>query len=194
MIARTLGRILALCSKMGLISKPKLWDLQYKLGLWDYLDKSRAQDIVSYLGNVLNQNSRVVEFGCGLGTLSRQFRNSYESWAGFDISSEAIEVANRLKTEKDCFQQQDIREWDEANYLSSDVIVLEEVIYYLSMQEVAVLLDKCNRAVSGSNGRVVITIHDKAKYPELISSILTEHGYRLVSNHRDRVLLEFAGV
>jgi cyclopropane fatty-acyl-phospholipid synthase-like methyltransferase len=193
MQAKIVGFVVSILAKLHLIEKKTLWDIQYRLGLWDYLDQGRAQDIIELLDEVLNEESRVVEFGCGLGTLSRHFNGKYRFWTGFDISTEAIEIANRLKDENSNFIQEDIRNWRVEAYLDVDVVVLEEVIYYLSEVDIDNLINKSKRAISKKSGSVLVTFHDSDKHSEIIEYIEDKHNFLLVSSTAQRVLYEFRG-
>jgi SAM-dependent methyltransferase len=110
------------------------WDQQYKDGIWRCLrrlpERPRYNQIVGYL-NAFKPGGSVLDIGCGEG-LMRDYlsKGAYSSYLGIDISAEAI----RLATQKG-YSEAEFVTADAAEYLppeSYDVIIFNEVLYYLS--------------------------------------------------------------
>jgi len=79
---------------------------------WDAAD---AVWKVKWIKQILDRNAfsfdKVADLGCGSGTLLQQLCNLYpavKSWEGYDISPQAIALANQLKDPRISFFNQDL--------------------------------------------------------------------------------------
>ena len=80
----------------------------------------------------INNGDRVIEIGCGEGNFSKFIDNLTEDCTGIDISDIAINRAKKLNLKNFAFLNKDLLE---VNYLSFDIVIAVEVIYYLSNKE-----------------------------------------------------------
>jgi SAM-dependent methyltransferase len=88
----------------------------------------------------------VLELGCGEGHLTQVVFNKARSVVGVDISDVAIARAKSLHVRNARFESADLLQTSFEGY---DVIAAIECIYYLSLQERGVFLEKIAREHSG---------------------------------------------
>jgi 8-oxo-dGTP pyrophosphatase MutT (NUDIX family) len=84
----------------------------------------------------------ILDLGCGEGALS-QFVPQSDAYTGVDISAEAIEKANQLYPSRK-FMTADLASLAVTDFRATeryDAIVLNEVLYYLSEEEMATALN-----------------------------------------------------
>lgn len=142
--------------------------------------------------------NRVCEVGCGSGEilvqLSKRFHD-VSSWVGYDISADAIAIAEEKRSEKLKFELQDITLADKST--TYDLLLVIDVIEHLenyfsfldSIQERSryfifhIPLDMCvwsllrEQMLIESKQRVG-HIHNFTE--DFIISILTDHGFRIL--------------
>jgi len=114
--------------------------------------------------NGLKRNSKVLEIGCGIGTLSNLLAGYLTKGeiTAVDISPETIELAkykfkNRTNLE---FQVSDMSDW--SNNTTFDIIILPDVLEHIPLEQHDNLFSKIN-AVSNINTRLLVNIpHPKA--------------------------------
>jgi SAM-dependent methyltransferase len=106
---------------------------------------------------------RALDLGCGPGLLSRHLSDVADSVVGVDIAPSAIEVARLSNSDREnmVFEAHDLLELPTSFDASFDLVVIADVLYYLSPMEDAVLL------------RVV----------ERIAALVTPGGLCLLANH-----------
>lgn len=96
--------------KQKYVSQPvESWEKEYKSGRWDIFQTSkelpRYSIIVGYYDYYLQKKGKILDVGCGDGTLQQKFPpDSYTSYMGIDISAEAINRAEEKKTGKNHLQ------------------------------------------------------------------------------------------
>lgn len=113
------------------------WNREYRSGRWDLLEndsseKARSAIIAMYCSHFF-PSAKILDIGCGVGILS-DFLNAdqKQNYLGIDLSSIAANTARqkrnlRVLTEKaEDFQATE----------SFDVIVFNEVLYYLDSDEI----------------------------------------------------------
>lgn len=114
--------------------------------------------------NGLSRNSKVLEIGCGIGTLSNLLAGFLTKGkiTAVDISPETIALAkHKFKNRKNLeFQVSDMSNWSNNN--TFDIIVLPDVLEHIPLDQHDNLFDKIN-TVSNINTRLLINIpHPKA--------------------------------
>jgi SAM-dependent methyltransferase len=114
------------------------WDKQYGSGRWDYLaslqEMPRNALIVGYCGS-LHRRISVLDLGCGPGLLPRLLLPlGYSAYVGVDLSDAAITRARANAPENTEFVAADVEGYTPDRRF--DVVVLNEVLYYLKRPEV----------------------------------------------------------
>ncbi len=114
--------------------------------------------------NGLKRNSKVLEIGCGIGTLSNLLAGYLTNGKiiAVDISPETIELAkHKFKSRNNLeFQVSDMSDWSNKN--TFDVIILPDVLEHIPLEQHDNLFSKIGK-VSHVNTRLLINIpHPKA--------------------------------
>jgi SAM-dependent methyltransferase len=140
------------------------WDREYANGHWRYLadlpEMARMAVIAGYAAAAGSPNPVILDVGCGEGTLLKAFRDfPYQSYRGIDLSPVAIEHARGHAGPRDSFEVvgADVFTPDET----PDIIVFNEVLYYLSDVEQLV-----SRYLSmlGPEGIAIVSIHVRRRH------------------------------
>jgi 2-polyprenyl-6-hydroxyphenyl methylase/3-demethylubiquinone-9 3-methyltransferase len=110
------------------------WEDEYNNGSWekmhDIAEIGRYAIIAAYIRK-LRPDARILDVGCGEGILlSFLLGDTYSEYLGIDLSQTAIKKASSWQNSKTRFMVCDIHGYKaEGEY---DVIILNEVLYYLS--------------------------------------------------------------
>ena len=121
----------------GLPEPRALWEEQYRVGVWEYLDS--ASEIAHYMvivGYVQHfcANPAILDVGCGHGRLFELLhRYPFKSYLGVDFSAEAIQRAQVAATGGAQFERVDFEKFVPPSRY--DVIVFNESIYYAPRPE-----------------------------------------------------------
>lgn len=132
------------------------WDTAYRAGRWDYLadqeEGPRYRALASY---AVRGSAHVLDLGCGVGLLRAHLPESTVlSYTGVDFSASAIERARAQNARRSEFVVASIDEWEPTR--PYDVIVFNEVLYYLS-KPVATL--RRYRRFLTSSGIVLVSMY-----------------------------------
>ena len=144
------------------------WNMQFKAGVW--CRGRRNSETLAHVQK-LCQGGKLVEFGCGEGTLPFSLpAGSYSSYAGYDISDVAIERAKRraadAHTENVQFEQCDMAHWNGSNGIS--LILAEECLYYLSSGECERFLLRCSQSLT-EMGSILVIVHSAARHKKTLA-------------------------
>ena len=139
------------------------WNDQYLKGKWNS-DKPSLNCLARVIA--LSKGGRLIEFGCGYGTLPYALPpGTFSSYAGFDISDVAITKANQTATERGlegcAFFQMDMAAWLGDSNVS--LILVQECLYYLKQREQEHFLLTCCRSLA-ADGRILVVVHDGKKH------------------------------
>lgn len=105
----------------------------------------------------------VVEHGCGIGAFPKEMKpGSFREYVGYDIGDESVRIANERAMPGSRFIRASMEEW-RGEAAPIDLIICKEVIYYLSDDALRAFIGRAVAAL-GAGGRLVMTIHDKAKH------------------------------
>ena len=165
----------------GLYSHRKIWDKKFSSGEFDHLGEGRNPMIVEKVESY-GKGGKIVELGCGEGWLIFSVSvQCYSEYKGYDISELAISRARQGVEERNLnavsFFTLDITAWpgdDEVN-----VILIEEVIYYLKKADQSILIKKAYDSLS-DGGLLIITFHSRKKHHDSITNCLKcREGFEL---------------
>ena len=121
--------------KIKWFKKKISWDWKYRIGKWDYMGKEqlRYNAIVDLIKSFEIQNLRILDLGCGYGSLCNYLKNTeYEFCLGIDLSSNAITKAKKENYKNTKYLVADIHQFKTEEKF--DVIIFNEVLYYLDNQ------------------------------------------------------------
>jgi trans-aconitate methyltransferase len=153
---RTAGRLLKWPMTVLIRPYPRInalvWDVQYALGLWRYLDRPGDRTPLALVERYADR-PRILDLGCGTTVNLPLAPGRYRHYHGVDISRKAIHQARALRRPDTSFEVADVLRYRPAG--SYDVILLREVLYYLPVEEVPGLL---RRLAGGLTTRGVILI------------------------------------
>jgi 2-polyprenyl-3-methyl-5-hydroxy-6-metoxy-1,4-benzoquinol methylase len=148
----------------------KLWDYQYKSGLWDVLKSPKEYERFEVVRKFIYQYSKkgsLLELGCGIGLLQAALdRNSYKKYIGIDISNEAIKIAKRLEDQRTFYLKENMENYEPKD--NFDLIVFSETIYYSKFP--IALIEKYFNYVT-VEGKIIISIFETGNNLKIINNI-----------------------
>lgn len=146
-----------------------LWNVQYRLGLWDYLDavKASGRELAEIIEKYAPQAS-ILDLGCGTSANLPLDPATYQRYHGVDISAKALKRARRLARPRATFETADILTY--APQESYDAILLREVIYYLPPGQVSSFLARLSGFLA-PGGVILIQVWAGEISPSLVASI-----------------------
>lgn len=121
------------------------WDKQYRKGRWDSLksnkELSRYSTIVGYLTILSKPNPSILDLGSGEGVLNEKIPHvDYSYFMGVDYSKVSIDKAKEKNFENADFVCADLHTFSPGRKF--DVIVFNEVFYYIHDSEKANVLNR----------------------------------------------------
>ncbi|MEI7508279.1 MAG: methyltransferase domain-containing protein [Flavobacterium sp.] len=122
-------------NKLKWFKKKISWNYKYSIGKWNFMGKEqlRYNAIVDLIKSCEIQNLKILDLGCGYGSLSNYLKNTeYEFCLGIDLSSNAISKAKKENYKNAKFLVADIHQFKTEEKF--DVIIFNEVLYYLDNQ------------------------------------------------------------
>ena len=146
-----------------------LWDTQYRLGVWNALDRGTASggafaEMIAEYAPL----ARILDLGCGTSVNLPLEPGTYRSYHGVDISAKAIKHARRLNRPDATYEVADILTYQPPE--AYDAILLREVIYYLTPQQTYDLLTRLSEYLS-QDGVVLIQVWSGERSPDLKAAI-----------------------
>ena len=146
-----------------------LWNVQYQLGLWDYLDGGTVggRELAGIIEEYAPQAS-ILDLGCGASVNLPLTPGAYRSYHGVDISAKAIKRARLLGRPAATYETADILGY--APQESYDTILLREVIYYLPLAKVSDFLTRLSGFLA-PGGVILIQVWADERNPDLIAAI-----------------------
>lgn len=145
-----------------------LWNAQYRLGIWDYLDAKTDGQEPLLLAERHTPHPAILDLGCGTSTNLRLAPGTYRRYHGVDISGKAITRARALARPECTFEVADILRYETSERF--DVILLREVLYYLPVQALKGFL----RRLAGwlnPGGKIIIQIWSPGAHDDIIAAI-----------------------
>jgi 2-polyprenyl-3-methyl-5-hydroxy-6-metoxy-1,4-benzoquinol methylase len=143
LIKKTLRRTIPLELRSYLTRRPSTtidqatWDREYAAGEWSKLgklDEMPRYALVSGYIRTIGATASVLDVGCGEGNLSRWlFESGNRRYMGVDVSRIAILEARAHSSNEAQFEVADAATFDPGEQF--DVIVLNEVLYYMAEPE-----------------------------------------------------------
>ena len=131
------------------------WDLQYRLGFWDYLDGERAgQGLLQIMQKYVPQAS-ILDLGCGASANLPLLPGTYRHYHGVDISEKAIERARALGRVDTSYETADILSYVPKE--AYDAILLSEVLGHLPQAKISGFLRRLSGFLT-SDGVILVQI------------------------------------
>jgi len=143
------------------------WNREYDLGRWCCEARSphTANRVVE-----LCKGGRLIEFGCGTGSLlSLLPPGTYSEYIGVDISDVAIQSARQKAVELGLtmcrFEQGDMSSWPGSPFAT--LILIEECLYYLKPVQIKSFLMKCCSSLA-PDGAILVIVHSARKHKKTL--------------------------
>ncbi len=149
------------------------WNLQYKLGLWDYLDSEAAGSELYRIVQKYTCSPSILDLGCGTSANLPLIPGAYHHYHGVDISREAIKRARTLGRPDTSYETADILHYEPQE--SYDVILLSEVLNYLSATKITGFLRRLSAFLT-PDGVIIIQVWDGAENHRLITTAIKDSG------------------
>ena len=155
----------------------KSWDKQFSSGKWNYLGKvaverARNSVISGVFALAYAPEGSILDVGCGEGILGDYLNQKQKQlYLGIDISAEAIKISKSKRSTLN-FLQVDAKKFVPLSGKSYDVIVFNEMIYYLDHKETLKKYSSSQYLASG--GIIVICVWHTEKLNFLKSSIFSD--------------------
>lgn len=146
-----------------------LWDVQYQLGLWDYLDAGTAagRELAGIVETYAPQPS-ILDLGCGTSANLPLTPGAYQRYHGVDISAKAIKRARLVGRPGATYETADVLSYvPQETY---DAILLREVIYYLPLAKVSGFLSRLSGFLA-PGGVILIQVWAGERNAGLIAAI-----------------------
>jgi trans-aconitate methyltransferase len=145
------------------------WNLQYRFGLWDYLDAETAGSELFKALQKYTEQPRILDLGCGKGANLPLVPGSYRSYHGVDISAEAVNRARSLNRPNASYESADILHYEPRE--SYDAILLIEVIYYLPTSDIAQFLRRLSASLAPGGVMMVLIWDGLDNFREITTAI-----------------------
>lgn len=159
---RSLGTAISTCywSVIRAFGVERLvWNTQYAKGRWHETTRS---PVVVEMVSELCRGGKLVEFGCGSGSLPTLLpRACFSTYKGLDISTIAIRKATFRNLESCQFEQGSMEEWKGDKEVS--LCLAEECLYYLSAGDQRKFLKRCSESLL-PQGVILVIVHDGLKH------------------------------
>jgi 2-polyprenyl-3-methyl-5-hydroxy-6-metoxy-1,4-benzoquinol methylase len=155
-------------SDLPAFAKKLAWDIKYSL--FGYAQSGAPGKTIRYLSAQLKKDARILELGCGQGSLLRGIREAGHRYyyCGVDISSRAIEKAKAHPDDRSDWAVSDIESFhSQARW---DAILLIESIFYVELTKVPSLLSRWNDMLT-DEGFVLIRIHDPLRHCDYMEAL-----------------------
>lgn len=136
-----------------------VWDAQYALGMWNYLDCAKDGDSSPATVARHLEDARILDLGCGTTANLPLTPGRFRHYHGVDISRRAIARARALRRPNTSFEVADILTYESRERY--DAILLREVLYYFPTERVPDLLQRLSQMLE-PGGRILVSIYDVA--------------------------------
>jgi ubiquinone/menaquinone biosynthesis C-methylase UbiE len=107
-----------------------------------------------FLERLFERNTRVLDFGCGIGNLTRLLVRSFDAVVGYDPSGESVALAKKRAPEATFYD--DLEAIPEATF---DAVVLANVLHHVPPENRPGLMTSVSRVVA-PGGKVVVFEHN----------------------------------
>ncbi len=138
--------------------KKRLWDRDFSVGKWDFIDNTVGDCVYGHLEKHA-QGGDILDLGCGPGNTANELAfGAYRSYIGVDISEVALEKARKRtqengRAEKNSFVRSDFLGYAPAQEF--DVILFRESLYHVPYGQVLAILQKYSKHLKTSGVFIV---------------------------------------
>ena len=166
---------------------------------YHHIFKINVNQVNFVKSKIAGKDSRIIDVGCGIGTLSFELNNYYNNVLGIDMDAEMIRAASKNKKDKSIqFQQLSMLELDSIvteNSVDGIICFGNTLVHLNSLDQIADFLQQ-SKAVLKLNGRLLLQIvnYDKILLKDIKNLPLIEndeiifernYSYRKLENKID---------
>jgi len=138
------------------------WEEAYKAGCWEFLDsldqRPRHYVIAGIIHDHFYWDADILDVGCGHGVLYPLLGTSIATYTGIDLADEAIaSCRSAFSGDSRCaFERTAFEDYRPAQRF--DVVVLNEILYYLPLHSVDDVLERCLQLLKNDNSVLVVSL------------------------------------
>ncbi len=150
-----------------IISNEKsFWDKSYSSLQWEFLrnknQNARHYAIAGMISNRFsNENLSVLDIGCGFAQVRNALRRNVGLYHGIDLSRHAIEFCRKDFADKNS-KFWEVHFQDFSPHQSYDAIIMNEVLYYSSIQEAPTIIEK-TKSLLKADGILIVSMNKNPK-------------------------------
>ncbi|MGB9068769.1 MAG: class I SAM-dependent methyltransferase [Candidatus Acidiferrales bacterium] len=128
--------------------KKRLWDRDFSVGKWDFIDNTVGDCVYAHLEKHA-QGGDILDLGCGPGNTANELAfDAYRNYIGVDISEVALEKARKRtqengRADKNSFVRSDFLGY--APEQEFDTILFRESLYHVPYGQVLAVLQKYSK-------------------------------------------------
>lgn len=160
-----------------------LWDEEFQIGHWDYLEHTLDDPIYPYLEKYADAGT-ILDLGCGSGNTGNELNPAkYESYTGADLSETAVykavarSKANR-REQKNEYVCADIESYvPQKRY---NIILFRESLFYVPMSRIKKVIDRYFKYLT-DNGVIIVRMCDRQRYKPILN--LITKNYRVIEEY-----------
>lgn len=147
---------------MWVDNRRSYWEAAYKAGCWEFLDsldqRPRHYVIAGIIRDRFFWHADVLDVGCGQGVLYPLLGTSIASYTGIDLAEVAIaRCRSAFAGDSRCaFERAAFEEYRPAKRF--DVVVLNEILYFLPLDSVEGAFERCLRLLKNDNSVLVVSL------------------------------------
>jgi SAM-dependent methyltransferase len=138
--------------------KRRLWDRDFSVGKWDFIDNTVGDCVYPHLERHA-RGGDILDLGCGPGNTANELAiGAYREYIGVDISAVALEKARKRtqesgRAEKNSFSRSDFLGY--APTQDFDVVLFRESLYHVPYGQVLAILQKYSKHLKKSGVFIV---------------------------------------
>jgi SAM-dependent methyltransferase len=155
-----------------------MWDAEYRSGRWRHCQETPGAPVYRFIEQYCVSGS-ILDLGCGAGNTGNELDvRRYREYTGVDISSVAIELADRRsaacgRSKKNRYIAADIETYVPCN--RHDVILFRESLYYVPLVRIKPMLDRYRYYLSERGVFIVNISRTGSKLFAECRALLTAH-------------------
>jgi SAM-dependent methyltransferase len=141
--------------------KKRLWDRDFSVGKWDFIDNTVGDCVYAHLERHA-RGGDILDLGCGPGNTANELAfDAYRNYVGVDISEVALDKARKRtrecgRAEKNSFVSSDFLGYAPAQEF--DVILFRESLYHVPYGQVLSILHKYSNHLK-QNGVFIVRLY-----------------------------------